>query len=314
MRSASSTRLDRPEVGERRVHRDVDRLVVRGVERVAQLLHHLDGLQVVVVHLPVAAHQRLAAGSAGALGAPLSAARPGRSPCSRYSSDAPPPVDTWSTAAGEAELGQRGRAVAAADDGEARGTPPPLRRPRACLPRTARPRTRPWGRSRTRCPPRRPRRRTPPPSPARCRAPSSPPGRRAPTVRTSVAVGARGHHDVGRHEDRLRPARSSRQVSTWSASSSESPTSWPWAREEREAHAAADEERVDPVEQGADDAELVAHLGAAQHGDERAGAAAAAGRPAPRPRARAAAPRRWGAGPEGRRSTRGPGARSRRRR
>ena len=39
--------------------------------------------------------------------------------------------------------------------------------------------------------------------------------------------------------------------------------------EEREAHAAADDERVDDVEQGVDHAELVGHLGAAEHGDER---------------------------------------------
>ena len=40
-------------------------------------------------------------------------------------------------------------------------------------------------------------------------------------------------------------------------------------REEGEAHAAADDERVDHREQGVDDAELVADLGPAEHGDER---------------------------------------------
>ena len=39
--------------------------------------------------------------------------------------------------------------------------------------------------------------------------------------------------------------------------------------EEREAHAAADEEGVDSVEQRADDAQLVAHLRPAQDGHER---------------------------------------------
>ncbi len=47
------------------------------------------------------------------------ASRPGRSPCSSSSSEAPPPVETWSTSVGEAELGERGGAVAAADDREA---------------------------------------------------------------------------------------------------------------------------------------------------------------------------------------------------
>ena len=48
--------------------------------------------------------------------------------------------------------------------------------------------------------------------------------------------------------------------------------------EEGEAHAAADDQRVDHAEQGVDHAELVAHLGAAEHGDERPAAGARAGR------------------------------------
>ena len=40
--------------------------------------------------------------------------------------------------------------------------------------------------------------------------------------------------------------------------------------EEREAHAAADDQRVGDLEQGLDHAELVAHLGAAEDGHERA--------------------------------------------
>ena len=59
------------------------------------------------------------------------------------------------------------------------------------------------------------------------------------------------------------------QLSTWSSSSRLSPICMPLGLEEREAHAAADEDAVDLVEQGLDDAELVADLGAAEHGDER---------------------------------------------
>ena len=39
--------------------------------------------------------------------------------------------------------------------------------------------------------------------------------------------------------------------------------------EEREAHRSTDDELVDDLEQRLDHAELVADLGAAQHGDER---------------------------------------------
>ena len=43
----------------------------------------------------------------------------------------------------------------------------------------------------------------------------------------------------------------------------------PTRGEEREAHRAADDERVDDPEERVDDSELVAHLGAAEHRDER---------------------------------------------
>ena len=55
-------RLNGPEIGERRMHRYVDRIVVVRRQHVRQLLYSLDGLEVVVMHLPVPADQRLALG------------------------------------------------------------------------------------------------------------------------------------------------------------------------------------------------------------------------------------------------------------
>ena len=58
--------------------------------------------------------------------------------------------------------------------------------------------------------------------------------------------------------------------STISGCTSESPTRDALREQERERHRAADEHRVAPVEQRVDHAELVAHLGAAEHRHERA--------------------------------------------
>ena len=69
---------------------------------------------------------------------------------------------------------------------------------------------------------------------------------------------------------RRRSASARRAGSTPSSSHSESPTSWPWAREEREAHRAADQDRVGALEERVDDADLVGHLRAADDRDERA--------------------------------------------
>src|SRR5581483_6244212 len=92
--------LQRPDVGEWRADHDVDRLVVVLLEEEGQLLHRVDGDEMVVVHLPVGRDDRVP-GLAHVLSPrPIparSAARPGRSPCSMNSSDAPPPVLTWST-------------------------------------------------------------------------------------------------------------------------------------------------------------------------------------------------------------------------
>ena len=74
---------------------------------------------------------------------------------------------------------------------------------------------------------------------------------------------------VGRWIGLVASASSVRHVSTWSGSNSESPIGVALGGEEREAHRPADGEGVDDVEQRLDDAELVADLGAAEHGDER---------------------------------------------
>ena len=54
-----------------------------------------------------------------------------------------------------------------------------------------------------------------------------------------------------------------------SSSTSESPTAWPLRLQERVGHGAADQERVDLVDQVLDHLDLVGDLGAAEDGDER---------------------------------------------
>src|SRR4029453_15411056 len=74
-------------------------LVVGVGEPVRQLLDDLDRVQVRVVHLPVAGHDRPPLVVRHHLSIFLdsrSARRPGRSRCSMNSRDAPPPVLTWS--------------------------------------------------------------------------------------------------------------------------------------------------------------------------------------------------------------------------
>ena len=144
-------RLDAAQVGERRVDADVDRRRGRPSGRGSAASGRSGSPR---SGCGASSSCRRSAGGASALMTlrPCrSAARPGRSPSSSSSSDAPPPVDTWSTSVVEAELGEgRGR-VAATDDGERLGGRPPPRRPRGCRRRTAGPRTCPSGRSRTRC-------------------------------------------------------------------------------------------------------------------------------------------------------------------
>src|SRR5262249_41495722 len=90
-------RLHRAKRGERRAHHDLALLVITVLEPVRELLDDLDRVQMRVVHLPVAGHDRppLVARHQD-LFPSRSARSPGRSPCSMNSRDAPPPVLTWS--------------------------------------------------------------------------------------------------------------------------------------------------------------------------------------------------------------------------
>ena len=105
-----------------------------------------------------------------------SASQPGQVAPLDSSSAAPPPVDTWSMSSARPNWRDRGRAVAAADDGEAAAVRDRLGDGRACRPRTARARTRPSVRSTARSRRARSRRRTCRRSRGRCRGPSNRPG------------------------------------------------------------------------------------------------------------------------------------------
>ena len=299
MRSVSMRRLHRAEVGERRAHHHVARLVVGLVEAVRELLHALDRDEVVVVHLPVARDDRLALRSCTQRPcspvrlAQRARGRGGRR-CSMSSSDAPPPVLTWSTRSASpnwrmaAALSPPPITVNAVDSRR------PPRRRCGCRRRTAPARTRPSARSRARCgasvttsanmrrglgadvealPAVRD-----PAAPTRCGSSASADDRPARSRRRPGSAPGRCRAGAGTR----RPCR---------ARTSESPTPMPCASEERERHRAADEDRVAAVEQRVDHAELVAHLGAAEHRHERPGRGVvpAAAR-APRPRGTAAGP------------------------
>src|SRR5690242_3549281 len=83
------------QVGEGRQDGDLTGLVVLVGQGEGEFLDVRDGLEVVEVHLPVARHQRRARAH---LGQSSSAARPGSVLPSRYSREAPPPVEMWPNA------------------------------------------------------------------------------------------------------------------------------------------------------------------------------------------------------------------------
>ena len=269
------------QVGEGGVQRHVDVGHVGPGDQVRQLLHERDRLEVVVVHLPVAGDERASAvraeGRSGqALGADRSASRPGRSPSSISSSDAPPPVEMWSISVGQPELRHRRGRVAPTDDREA----PALGHR--------------FGDG----------------SGAGLEAgvferPHGPVPQHGPGLVDDVAEGgggagtdvdphpalrqrrARLHHLAARPGSNSLPpspnavmssgrrmrspalASSSRQVSTWSTSSSESPTLRPWARRNVK-HMAPPMTSVSHTSSRAlITPELVGHLRAAEDGHER---------------------------------------------
>src|ERR1017187_4256001 len=82
--------------GERRQYHDVGRREILVVQPEGELLGQGQGLEMIVVHLPVAGHERLAAGPAHRSSS--SAASPGSVLPSRYSRLAPPPVEMWPNA------------------------------------------------------------------------------------------------------------------------------------------------------------------------------------------------------------------------
>src|SRR5262249_17367420 len=91
---ALDQRLHAPQGREGRQDHDGDGGEVLVVEGESELVGERERLEVVVMHLPVAGHQRLAAGRRAHL-AFSSAARPGNFLPSRYSRLAPPPVEMW---------------------------------------------------------------------------------------------------------------------------------------------------------------------------------------------------------------------------
>ena len=121
------------------------------------------------------------------------------------------------------------------------------------------------------------RRRTRPPCAARCRGPSSrraPRRRRARGARRRASKRSPSTRSTGSSSRqfaalRLRE-RLARASSTPSSSTSESPVGMPCARKKREAHRAADQQRVGDVEEAVDQRDLVGDLGAAEHHHERA--------------------------------------------
>src|SRR5919198_750455 len=95
--------LDAAEGREGGAHDHLDVLRVLPVQQVGELLDGLDGLQVRLVHLPVGRDDRPAAGLRHQAFS-MRTATPGSSRPSRNSSEAPPPVDRWSTASTRSNL------------------------------------------------------------------------------------------------------------------------------------------------------------------------------------------------------------------
>src|SRR6204780_2973169 len=93
---ALDERLHAAQRGERRQHGHVDGVEILAGQAERQLLGQRNGLEMVVVHLPVAGDERFPATRLAHVGVPSSSATsPGSHLPSRYSRLAPPPVEMW---------------------------------------------------------------------------------------------------------------------------------------------------------------------------------------------------------------------------
>ena len=129
-------RLDRAQVGERRVDRDVDCLVVvLGRSRTASFCTTWMASRWLwcIFQLPLMSGFRAAGFSTRGIRCLSQGGETGKVALVLDElEDAPPPVDTWSTSVVEAELGHGSGAVAATDDRERRAPRRRLRRRSAC--------------------------------------------------------------------------------------------------------------------------------------------------------------------------------------
>src|SRR5215475_4932584 len=225
---AVDQRLDAPQIDERRQHDDLDGGEVLLLEAERDLLGECDRLEVVQVHLPVAGDERLT--GQGQLSS--STATPGRVLPSRYSSEAPPPVEMCPNAC----AGRRSLRTAAAES-----PPPTTVSPGAAATASATPlvpaangatsktpigpfqnTVRAWASSAanalTVCGPM-----------SRPFVPAGIASADTVCVSASSAISAATTMSAGSTILSPLSASSCRHVSTWSSSSSESPTSSPWA-------------------------------------------------------------------------------------
>ena len=233
-------------------------------------MHQGDGLEVVEVHLPVAGDQRHPADALVGVSHDHAskAVIPGSCLPSRYSSDAPPPVEMCEKVDSSSP---RARTAAA------ESPPPTTLMPSTaatawatcgCRWRTARARRRPSGRSRTPSWRRRAPRRTARPTRGRCRGPSGRRGSCRParsgsaasaenSAEVTMSVGSTSVSRVVTQEGRagLDLVLLEQRVADVVA----------LRLQEREAHAAADEQLVHLGSECLDDAELVRDLGPAEH-------------------------------------------------
>ena len=175
----------------------------------------------------------------------------------------------------------------------------PRRRP-ACRPRSRRPRTAPWARSRRPCRRGADRSRTPLPSRGRCRGPCSPPGSASPATtrcrRAGLRAAAATTTSVGSRNAQALAAAAASACARDLLGAVLDPRGadrQALRLEQREAHGAADQHGVGQRQHLLDDADLVGHLGAAEDDDERPLGVAQQARRARRARASSAGrPRR----------------------